>query len=202
MSVEKINFNGFDKLIAGRINRRVTLAALLVISTVALYRWILAPYGGQLLAAQKYDFVLASVLRKASILSTTLEKKKAKLQELTAQAETLQNELFTPDQLRAFFTSLPGLANSNGCAIQSINSPSEKQNNPVSDKGIIEKRAVVTVIGGYANIMALIKDLQTGRQKVWIDSVRMDTGGSPGKLKCQLTLTLYCADNIKVTSYE
>ena len=207
MSVEKIiQLNGFNKLAANRTYRRVLLLALVVIATVGLYRWILAPYGGQLLAAQKYDFALGSVLRKARVLGKTLEAKKNKLEELTAESARLRGELFAPDEMRVFFASLPAAAGRTGCAIQSINTPSEQRGGsispPAEGSGIIEKKAIVTFTGGYGNIIGLIKELQTCQRKVWIDSVRIDTGGNAGKLKCQLTLTLYCVDNMETVSYE
>ncbi|MFH1372153.1 MAG: hypothetical protein ABII09_12830 [Planctomycetota bacterium] len=207
MSVEKIiQLNGLDKLATSRTHRRALLLAMLVIAAVALYRWILAPYGGQLLAVQQYDFALAGVLHKARILNTMLEAKKAKLKELTAEAVRLRSELFTPGEAREFFASLPAVANRTGCVIQSVSSPTEQRggstSSPADGSGIIGKKAIVAYSGGYGNIVAFIEELQTYQRKVWIDSVRIEAGGNAGKLKCQLTLTLCCADNMETASYE
>ena len=57
-------------------HRRVLLVALVVVAAVGLYRWILAPYNGQLLAAQQYESTLDSVIHKADVLGTTLEAKR------------------------------------------------------------------------------------------------------------------------------
>lgn len=207
MSVDKIiQLSGFGKLTTSRTQRRALLLALVVVSAVGLYRWILAPYGSQLLAAQKYDFSLGGVLRKTRILSTTLEAKKAKLEELIAESKRLRSELFTPVEAREFFASLPVVASRTGCVIQSVSSPAEQRggaaSSPADGSGITGKKALVDVTSGYGNIVAFIKELQTYHRKVWIDTVRIDTGGNAGKLKCQLTLTLYYADNVEIASYE
>lgn len=196
-----------DKIIQlNRTKRRALLIALVVVAAVGLYRWILAPYGSQLLAAQKYDFSLSSVLRKARILATTLEAHKTKLEEMAAESVRLRSELFMPGEMRSFFSSLPAVAARTGCLIQSINTPPEQQgglrDQPTDGSGIIVKKAVVSVTGGYVNIVRFIEELQTYQRKVWIDSVRLETGANAGKLKCQLTLTLYCVDNMETASYE
>jgi hypothetical protein len=108
--------------------------------------------------------------------------------------------------VREFFVSLSAIAKRTGCIIQSVSSPSGQQGgspNPAGDSsGIIAKKAEVSIAGGYGNIVAFIKELQTYQRKVWIDAVRIDTGGNAGELKCQLTLALYYADNVEMTSYE
>jgi hypothetical protein len=48
----------------------------------------------------------------------------------------------------------------------------------------------------------LLEELQAYPRKVWIDSVKIETDGNAGKLKCRLNLTLYCADIMEMDSYE
>ncbi len=202
----KLAADGFGKLATSRRHRRVLLAALAVIAAVGLYRWILGPYGNQLFASQKYDFALASVLRKAGNLNVTVEKKREKLDELTARSKKLRNELFTPVEARDFLSSLSAVARQTGCVIQSVSSPTGQSisstGSPASGSGIVSKKAVVTYDGGYGSMVAFINELQTYQRRVWIDSVRIEAGGNAGRLKCQLILTLYCVDNMEMTSYE
>jgi hypothetical protein len=95
-----------DKLIKlNSSSRRVLLTALVVVASVGLYRWILAPFSGQLLAAQQCNSALGSTIRKARILDATLEAKKAKLEKLTDESARLRNELFTPGEAREFLAS-------------------------------------------------------------------------------------------------
>ncbi|MCJ7729602.1 MAG: hypothetical protein MUO27_06970 [Sedimentisphaerales bacterium] len=196
-----------DKIIQlDRSPRRVLLVSLLVVAAVGLYRWILAPYNGQLLAAQQYESTLDNILRKTGVLGTTLEAKKAKLGELTETSVRRRSELFSPGEVRGFFASLPAVADRAGCIIQSVSSVPEQrggaQNQWGDSSGIIVKGAVVSVTGGYGNIIRFLKELQTYERKVWIDSVKMETGGNAGNLKCQVILTLYCADSMEMVLYE
>jgi Tfp pilus assembly protein PilO len=196
-----------DKIIQmKRSQRRALLLAMAVVSTVGFYRWILAPYGSQLLAAEKYNYTLGSIIRRAGLLSTTLEVKKAKLKELTAESTNLQGELFGPLEAREFFASMTSVASRAGCVIQSISSPQKQQGSSTSPSvegsGITRKTAVVSIAGGYGSIIGFIRELQTYNRRVWIDSVRIETDGNTGRLKCQLTLTLYCADSMEISSYE
>jgi len=177
---------------------------MVVVATLGLYRWILAPFGNQLLAAQQYDSALDSTICKAKVLGTTLESKKAKLEELSGESARLQNELFTPDEAREFFASLPAAARKAGCVVVSVSQAPEQrvgpQNRP-DNSGVVGRKAVVTVIGGYSNIAKFLEGMQTCKRRVWIDSVRMDAGAA-GKLKCQVGLTLYCVERMETTLYE
>jgi Tfp pilus assembly protein PilO len=190
MSVEKI-------IQIDRSHRRVLLGSLVVIAAVAMYRWILSPYTGQLLAAQKYNYTLDSAIHKAGVMGTLLEAKKAKTGELTKESDRLRNQLFTPQEARQFFASLPAAVRQAGCVTQSVSTVPETQRGSQNDSsGIVAKKAMVTVIGGYNDIIKFLEGLQTSEHKVWIESVRIDAGGA-GKLKCQALLTLYCIERVE-----
>jgi Tfp pilus assembly protein PilO len=185
-----------------RSHRRVLLISLVVISAVAMYRWILSPYTGQLLAAQKYNCTLDSSIHKAGLMETLLEAKKAKTGELAKESDRLRNQLFTPQEARQFFASLPAAVRQTGCVTQSVSIVPETQRNPQGDgSGIVAKKATVTVIGGYNDIIKFLEGLQASEHKVWVESVRIDAGGA-GKLKCQVLLTLYCIERVENSLYE
>jgi Tfp pilus assembly protein PilO len=195
MSVEK-----FTRI--ERSHRRVLLIAITIIAVFGLYRWILAPHTNQLLAAERYNSALDGAIRKAGFISNMLDVKKGKIEELTKESDRLRNQLFTPQEMRQFLASLPSVVNQAGCAVQSVSTVPDAQRNPQSDgSGIIAKKAIVTFIGGYNNIIKLLEALQNSERKVWIESVRMDTGGA-GKLKCQILLTVYCIEHVENTLYE
>jgi hypothetical protein len=97
---------------------------------------------------------------------------------------------------------LPSLVNQSGCVIQSVSAVPETQKNQQGDgSGIAPKKANVIFTGGYNDIINFLGLLQNYERKVWIESVRMDTGGA-GKLKCQVLLTLYCVERVEITLYE
>jgi hypothetical protein len=181
------------------------MAAIAVVASVGLYRWILAPYHGQLLAAQRYESALDGALNKSGVLGTTLEKKKAELDELTKKSERLRNEVFTVNEVSEFFASLPNTVGLAGCALQSVSeipdSRSDSQNQPEDGSNVVARKAVVIIVGGYNNIIEFLKKLQTSQRKVWIETVRMDAGTN-GKLKCQAVLTLYCINRVETPFYE
>jgi len=180
-----------------RSHRRVLLISLVVIAAVAMYRWILSPYTGQLLAAQKYNYTLDSAIHKTGVMGTLLEAKKAKTGELAKESDRLRNQLFTPQEARQFFASLPAAVRQTGCVTQSVSIVPETQRGSQNDSsGIVAKKAAVTVIGGYNDIIKFLGGLQTSEHKVWIESVRIDAGGA-GKLKCQVLLTLYCIERVE-----
>ena len=175
-----------------RSRRRVLLIALVAIVVFAMYRWILAPYTSQLMAAQRYNSSLDATIRKTELISTVLEKKKTKIAELTKESDRLQNQLFTENESHRFFASLPSVAAQFGCTVLSVNTVSDTRRSTQNDtSAIAPKKAMVTIIGGYNGITRFIGVLQNYERKVWIGSVRIDAG-SAKKLKCQVLLTVYC----------
>ncbi|MGA2678723.1 MAG: type 4a pilus biogenesis protein PilO [Sedimentisphaerales bacterium] len=185
-----------------RSRRRVLLIALAAIVVFGLYRWILAPHANQLMAAQKYNFSLDVAIHKADLMRTDMENKKTKIAELTKESDRLRNQLFTQNEARRFFASLPSVAAQSGCAVLSVSAVSDAQRNTQNDTpAIAPKKAMVTIVGGYNGITKFIGVLQNYERKVWIESVRIDAGGA-GKLKCQVLLTVYCIERVENSLYE
>ncbi len=195
MSVEKF-------IHVERSHRRVLLIALAAIVVFGLYRWILAPHTSQLLAAQRYNSSLDATIRKAAFMSTVLEEKKAKVEELTKESDRLRNQLFTQNEARRFFALLPSVAARSGCAVISVSSTPNTQSNTQNDTPAISpKKAMVSIMGGYNGITKFLGALQNCERKVWIESVKIDAGGA-GKLKCQVLLTVYCIERVENYLYE
>jgi Tfp pilus assembly protein PilO len=187
MSVEK-------NIKLDRSSRRVLLAALGVIAVVGLYRWILRPYGNQLYAAHRQEAALDENIRKADFLGMTLKKKKAKLEQMSKEAQRLRSDFFTVDEARVFFASLATIGGQAGCVIQSVTLPPDQRNadEQANDKsGVVSKKATITVVGGYNNIVRFLDKITGWHRRIWIESVSIDADGSSGKLKCQALLTLY-----------
>ena len=185
--------------------RRVLLAAIVVVAAGGLYKWVLGPFNNQLEAAERYNLTLDRTMRKAQVLDASLEEKKTKLDELVAASGRLRNELFTPDEAREFFAALPAMIRRAGCSVQSVSSVPEQQNgaqNQTKDgSGIVRKKAMVILMGGYGDIVRFFDRMQNDGRRVWIDSVRMDVSGA-GKLRCQLTVTIYCIEKMEIALYE
>ena len=185
-----------------RSHRRVLLIALAAIVVFALYQWILAPHTNQLLAAQRYNSSLDAAIRQADFMRTVMENKKTKIAELTKESDRLRNQLFTQNESRRFFASLPSVVAQSGCVVVSVSAaPNAQQNTQDDTPAIVAKKATVNIIGGYNSITKFIGALQNYERKVWIESVRIDAGGA-GKLKCQMLLTVYCIERVENTLYE
>lgn len=182
------------------------LAALVLIAGIALYRWMLSPYSGQLFAACQYKTTLSNAIHKAGVLAKTMRAKREKGESLAKEFERRQKELFTPYDAQKFFGSLQAIANTTGCVIQSVSLVGEgrqsAQNRQKEASEIVGKKTIVTVSGGYGDIIKFMNRIQSYEQKIWIDSFRMDTGGRAGKLRCQVVVTLYCFERVEATIYE
>jgi Tfp pilus assembly protein PilO len=180
-----------------RSHRRVLLMALAAIVVFAMYRWILEPHANQLLAAQRYNSSLDAAVRKADFMRTAVENKKTKIEELTKESDRLRNQLFTQNEAHRFFASLPAIATQSGCAVISVSStPNAQQNTQNDTPAIVPKKAMVTITGGYSGITEFLGALQNYEHKIWIESVKIDAGGA-GKLKCQVLLTVYCIERVE-----
>jgi len=193
MSVEK-------KLKLDRSSRRVLLATLGVIAAFGLYRWILWPYSNQLFATQRCEAALDENIRKTDSLGMTLKEKKADAEKMSKEAEQLRSGLFTLGEAREFFASLATIGGQSGCVIQSMSLPPGQKNTAEqaeNKSGIVCRKAIITILGGYNNIVGFLDRIMSWQHKVWIESVSIDIDGNSGKLKCQALLTLYCTERME-----
>jgi len=179
-----------------RSSRRAVFGALVVIGAIAIYNWTVAPYTACLLAAQRYELAVDRLAEENKLISSGIEVRKRKLQELREQSTQLQNMLLAPDKAREFFSDLPTIAEQAGCIVNSLNftdrerSGKDEQSDITTD--VVAKSLVLSVVGAYDNIIKLIEKLQTGTQSVWIDSLNMRTpdDGSDSPV-CEITITVY-----------
>jgi hypothetical protein len=188
--------NNLTKL--SRSSRNAVSASLILIATLAMYNWIVAPRANYLLAAQRYEFVMENIVKKNKTIDNRVDIKKKELQELREQSAQLQSTLFTSDQAREFFSDLQAISEQTGCIVYSVNLITNNPN-PIKDgqlqdtAGIVTKSAVLSVVGVYKNITKLIERLQSRTQKVWIDSVKVQALNNNSDLpRCDITITI-CA---------
>ena len=91
----------------------------------------------------------------------------------------MRNQLFTQNEARRFFASLPSVAAQSGCVVVSVSTAPNTQRNTQDDaSAIVVKKATVNITGGYNSITKVIGALQGSERKVWIESVRVDAGGA------------------------
>ncbi len=177
--------------------RNAALTSLIVIASlaIAMYNWIVAPHAAYLSAVQGYESVMSSIVKENKLISDRVDIKRKKLQELREKSAQLQSTLFTPEKAREFFSDLQAISEETGCMVHSVNlisnkpNPKDKQSEDTS--GVVTKSAVLSIVGVYKDIARLMKRLQARTQKVWIDSVTVQTlvYGSD-RPRCDITITI------------
>ena len=171
--------------------RKATSASLIVIAIYAMYNWMVTPQATYLSSARGYESAMDKVVVQNNAIVKQVEMKKKELQVLRENSTQLQSVLFASDQAREFFSDLQVISEQAGCVVNSINLVTEKPNPENERLGIVAKSAALSVLGVYNDIAKLIERLQTRTQKVWIDSIRMQTlDESSDKVICDLTITI------------
>ena len=178
-----------------RSTRNATSASLIVIASLAMYSWIVAPHASYLSTAQGYESVMSNLIKKNKVISNNVKAKREKLQELHEQSAQLQSTLFTSDKAREFFSDLQAISKETGCMVYSLNlisnTPNPKDKRAEDSSGVVTKSAALSVVGVYKNITGLIKRLQARTQKVWIDSIKVLTVDySSARTRCDITITI------------
>ena len=116
--------DNFAKL--NRSSRSAIFAALIVIAAIPTYNRLVAPHVAYLFAAQQYDSVLSSIVKKNEVINNTVEFKKKELQQLREQSAQLQSTLLTPNEAKEFLSDLEAIAKETDCAVYSLNISASK----------------------------------------------------------------------------
>jgi hypothetical protein len=171
--------------------RNATSASLIIIASIAMYKWTITPQSSYLSAAKGYELAMNKVVEQKTMISTRIAARKKKLQKLQESSSLIETALFTGSQAKEFFSDLQVIAEQAGCVVQSTNFVAEKARSEKNRLGIETKSADISVMGVYQNIENLIGRLQARDQKVWIDSIRMRTvDQNSDTIICDLTVTI------------
>jgi hypothetical protein len=191
-------FDNLAKL--NRTSRYAVLGAMIIIATIAIYISIVAPHVGYLSAAQQYEHVVRDIADKKKTISNVVTGRKKELEKLQEQCVQLEGALFSPDKAKEFFSDLRPLSEQAGCTVQSLRfppsdaGPEDGQSKNLS--GIVAKRAILSILGTYGDIISLMQKLQGRAQKVWIDSLEMQAlNDGSNQLKCDITIAIYTIQN-------
>lgn len=172
--------------------RNATSASLIIIAAIAMYRWTIIPQSSYLSSARGYESTMNNVIEHNKIINIQVEAKRKELQVLRENSTQLQSVLFDPEEAKEFFSDLQVISEQSGCAVQSTNFITEKANTESEQLGIETRSAVISVVGIYKDIETFIGRLQARAQKVWIDSIRMQTPDqNSDNVICDLTVTIY-----------
>jgi len=188
-------------------SRNAISAALIVITTIVLYGRLVTPHVIYLSATQQYGAVLSDMIKTGKIVKSAVEIKKKKLKELGGRFAYLQNALFSVKEAKEFFSDIQAISEEAGCAVYSLNFVTGDQRSEAKQSedasGIAVHTAMLSVIGGYNDIVGLVERLKTRPQKVCIDSLRMTShSDGSGRLKCDITVKIYTIQDKETLAYE
>jgi hypothetical protein len=181
-----------------RSMRNTVFTALIIIATIAMYNWIVAPHVTYLFAVQQYESVFSNAIEKNKVIAREVKAKTKNLEAINRQLASARSALFTPDETKAFFSNLQAISEEAGCAVRSLNvamsEPSfgNKRKQAGNTSGIVANSTILTVSGQYSSIIKLLEKLQNQRKKIWIDSFKLETiDFSSAQLKCDMTIKIY-----------
>jgi len=108
-----------------------------------------------------------------------------------------RSRLFTPTEAEKFFGSTQPVSEQAGCMVKSLLlSPKDAVFEDEKTNGrITKKHAVLTILGGYQNILKAVEKLQNRSQGVWFDSVSIQEDSGTDPLECSMGISVYVADS-------
>ncbi|HUT29886.1 MAG TPA: hypothetical protein VMX13_08850 [Sedimentisphaerales bacterium] len=186
--------NNLAKL--NRSSRNAAAGSLVLIAGLAMYNWIVAPHAAYLSAAQRHESSVVTIAKKNEHISRIVQIKREKLKKLREQSSQLMSTLFTAEKSKEFFEDLEAISEQAGCSVYSLNfinkAPDPYSVQPEEAAGMVDKIAVLSIIGGYENVIKLLERLQMRSEKVWIDSLRMQTlERHSAHPRCDITLRIH-----------
>ena len=178
-------------------SRRYTLAAApLVIGAAALYNWVIWPHVGYLHAMQRLEPAMERMAEELDAVTGSLEEKLSTMRSMQVELAKTREGLFTHEESNAFIHEIQGLVAKAGCAMEradfSPGKEAQETEDPNAPAAMETLYADFTIVGQYEQLVALFRMLGERRQKVWVDSCRIDLlDPRDGRLECQLGLTIY-----------
>lgn len=182
-----------------RPTRNTIFAALVIIATIAMYNWIVAPHVTHLFAAQQYESAVSRAVEKNKAAIREVKAKKQKLEELTKQLAISRNALLTPEEVKEFFSDLQTIVEEADCTVHSLNivmressSGNDRKQQTKDSLNIVANSAMLSVVGQYKNIIGLVERLQNHTKRIWMDSFKIENINlDSSQLKCDMTIVVY-----------
>ena len=193
-------------------SRNALSAALVIITTIVLYYLIVAPHIVYLSATKQYGDTLNEMIKISRVVTSSVEIKKKKLKELSGRYANLQNALFTVKEAKEFFSDLQAISEQEGCVVYSLNFDTGDRQSDTGQSdagqsedasGIAVHSAMLSVIGGYNDIVKLVERLKARPQKIWIESFRLTShSDGTGHLRCDINIKIYTIQDKETLAYE
>lgn len=190
-----------------RSSRSIVLTAIVLIGAIAAYNWIVAPHRDYLLAAQRYDLVAGNLAKKSKIVTSNVAAKGKQLEKLQGKFSQIHTRFFDPLGARKFFSQLQAVSEETDCIMYSLKflpaNPAIIAGRLKAGSYITANRAVLSVIGDFGNILALMNKLQDRSEQVRIGAVNIKLiSKNAEQLKCDMTITIYVMQDEEEPPYD
>ncbi len=187
MIFDNIKYQGWSK-------RNIFVAALVPIAVVAFYNWFVTPHLQYLQAAQGYEKVAGRVEETCKSINTKLLRGQKELDSVSGQFRQERQKFFEVGDTRKFLESIQSSAEKNRCLVDTLKflPPRQVAVNNGASVDMQQYQANLAVSGKYQNIIKLLDSLQSGKQKVWIDTLNLRHKAQMSDiLICDLSLSIY-----------
>lgn len=189
-------------------NREGTaIGVFLLIGVVAIYNWVVSPHVALLVASQRYARAANQRIETAEAINEEVRLKRDELEGLLVERAKWSYATFDVAGADEFLRSLQVLCREAGCTHVSVSylqaeevtvAPPESTTDWDDEAQwtapslLVAKGALMTVQGGYEDVVALIDALQSHCEKVWIDSLEISAlRSSAGQVSCKLSITVH-----------
>ncbi len=181
---------------AGLSKSTVMSGALILIAAIAGYNWAVAPHLNYLQAAERYGATREELSLKGECLEDAVAARKKELEELEARYGRTRENVFDRPAATAFFNGVQAMAENAGCAMSSLTFLSagsgSASGRSAKNAGLEVRRACLSVLGDYGQIVELVDELQNRSQQVSIESIGLRISQAhQGKLECNMTIVIW-----------
>jgi Tfp pilus assembly protein PilO len=172
--------------------RNTTVAAALIVMTIAIYNWFVTPHSQYLMAEQQYQQTIKSLETKNKILNSSLKVSNHTLENLRGKYEQHKQLFFDANNSKDFLADIQTTAEKNGCMIQNIRFlPPRQFPQTAGNIEISQHQTNLNVFGGYGSIVKFLNTLQNRAQRVQVDSLNIEMNNENGYLECDLSISIY-----------
>jgi Tfp pilus assembly protein PilO len=175
------------------------------VSTVAIiafgtYSWIVSPQISYLKAAESYEWMTGNAGQKGTTIEKGIGSKQQEIAALAEEIDQIQDSFFTEEKAREFFSDLEPISLQSNCNIDTLAFlPAETIGSETDNEhttSIILKRAEISLIGQYENIIKFLKKLSSYSQRVSIGNLQIQSDHfGQQELSCYMTVTIYLIED-------
>jgi Tfp pilus assembly protein PilO len=192
-----------DTIRSGPATKVIISVSFVAIVALAAYNWVISPQITYLHAAEQYKSIVEGAGAKSAVILKNVEKKLVELEKLQQDVSGLENNFFTFEKAREFFSDIEPVAVQHNCAVESSDFmlSVSKKSGDVSD--VTLSRAKVTLSGNYKNIMKFLEKIRDYPQRIVISNLLIERSDKINNdLNCQVTITIYVIEDKEAMTHE